>query len=146
MDTERRRLRRELYGLVALELFQRTIAIATLVAIATYAAFIVNDALRSAVIASFVVLALLHLANALRIRAGGDLIRRDIAALEWSADRVEARDVLAARCAGGGPYRSLATIAAEPGFRRAAHLPWLVLIGDALVLTAMSAVAVFALG
>jgi len=81
MPEQRQQLRRDLRGLVVLELLQRAIAIGSLLAVAGYAAAVADRRVAIS-IALAVVLSLAYLAQAFRIRMGQELIRRDLYALE----------------------------------------------------------------
>lgn len=129
----------------ALEASQRAIGVGALIAIAVYAAIASAQTRTTVVIAIVVVLALVHLSFALRLRAGGDLLRRDLFVAELGSRKRE-EPVLDTRFTGDGPYRSTPVPAAPLAHaRRPSHATWLVLIGDAVMISTLTFVGLAAL-
>jgi hypothetical protein len=95
-------LQRQLRGLAALELLQRSIAVGSLVAIAIYAAATAPDPAVAIGISVAMVLALVQLALAFRLRLGQTPVHRDLIALEIR-EALESGGVTL-----GDPYRSCA--------------------------------------
>ena len=85
---ELRLLRQDLRRLVALEALQRAFATGVLVTIAARAVFVARERPSAVAIAIATLLALTHLALSFRLRAGQELLRRDLCFLEL---RQEAR-------------------------------------------------------
>jgi hypothetical protein len=139
-QTIARWLRRELYAILALEAVERAIGVAALVAIAVHAAVVSQDRRTTTVITMVVILALAHLALAFRLRAGGNLLHRDLLIAEIAfVDRED--DAQQPRWGDGNPYRSAPAAATRPGTLRSrrAHVSSVVLLADALVLAALTA-------
>ncbi len=132
-------MRRDLRGLVALEWIQMTLAFAALIAVGVRAALTARNHLVAASFAAAILLALLFIVLALRIRIGAGALRGDLEKMAIRAE-VERSTEAALR---GHPYRSNALCSAPRTVRgwRRRHLGLLLYTGLALLMMTSEAIA-----
>ncbi|CAN5776243.1 hypothetical protein BH11MYX4_BH11MYX4_67740 [soil metagenome] len=100
-DAALRRVRRDLRGLVGLEWLQTSLALGGLLAVAARAIVLAEDPRVASAIFAVVLLGLVLLVLAVRLRAGQELLRRELQSLqEGRAERPPER---------GHPYRHAAS-------------------------------------